>query len=180
MLKRTLLHWQSLLICALLLSGCGYTFPHVYDGPHQAIYMPAWQNKTNKLGLDMKIYQSLARWFQKSPSVSLSREKSGADLILTGEIISIELPSVSWSTIAVVTGTQVNLIVRYSLKDRATGKVLWEVPNKLYSADYSAAAANATLDEEALTKIIDDLSEDIYIGALKKIRKQQQQTKATH
>lgn len=172
--KRILPPWLPLLFCALLLSGCGYSFPHVYDGPHQAIYMPTWQNRTNKLGLDMKIYQSLSRWFQKSPSVRLTKEKNGADLILTGEILTIDLPSVSWSSITQVTGTQVSLVVRYALKDRATGKVLWEVPSKLYTADYSTVTANATLEEEALTKIIDDLSEDIFIGALKKISKQQQ------
>ena len=44
--------------------------------------MPTWQNRTNKLGLDMNIYQSLSRWFQKSEAVDLTKEKSGADLIL--------------------------------------------------------------------------------------------------
>ncbi|MCL1979752.1 MAG: LPS assembly lipoprotein LptE [Proteobacteria bacterium] len=176
--KRALLNWKSLLLCALLLAGCGYTFPHVYEGPHHAIYMPSWQNRTNKLGLDMKIYQSLGRWFQKTASVSLTREATGADLVLTGEILSIDLPSVSWSTINEVTATKVNLIVRYSLKDRATGKVLWEVRDKLYSADYSVSTVSSAADEEALTKIVGDLTEDIYLGALKRIRKQHQQQAA--
>jgi len=175
MLKHIFPHRNILLICALLLSGCGYTFPHVYEGPHRTIYMPTWQNRTNKLGLDMKIYQSLAQWFQKSTAVSLTKEQDRADLVLTGEILSIELPSVSWSNIQEVTGTKVNLFVRYTLKNRATGKVLWEVPKKLYSADYSVSAVSAAVDEEAMTKIISDLSEDIYIGALKRIRKQQAQ-----
>ena len=176
--KRALLDWKLLLLCALLLGGCGYTFPHVYEGPNHAIYMPTWQNRTNKLGLDMKIYQSLARWFQKSSSVSLTKDKAGADLILTGEILSIDLPSVSWDTISEVTGTKVNLIVRYALKDKATGKALWEVRDKLYSAHYSVSTVSSAADEEALAKIIDDLAEDIYIGALKKIRKQQFQQRA--
>ncbi|WP_028318003.1 LPS assembly lipoprotein LptE [Desulfobulbus elongatus] len=175
MLKHTLPGWALLLVGMLLLSGCGYTFPHVYEGPHHSIYMPTWQNRTNKLGLDMKIYQSLSRWFQKSASVDLTKDKGGADLILTGEILSIDLPSVSWSTISEVTGTKVNLVIRYALKDQRTGKVLWEVPAKLYSADYTVSTVSAAADEAALTKIIDDLSEDIYLGALRRIRKQQQQ-----
>lgn len=158
----------------LMLNGCGYTFPHVYDGPHRTIYMPAWKNRTNKLGVDMKIYQSLSRWFQKSSSVALTRDNGTTDLILTGEIISIDLPSVSWNSISEVTGTKVNLVIRYALKDQKSGKVIWEVPNKLYSADYSGATASAAADDEALTKITDDLSEEIYLGALKRIRKQQQ------
>ena len=178
LLKRALSDWKLWLLCALLLNNYNYTFPHVYEGPNHAIYMPTWQNRTNKLGLDMKIYQSLAHWFQKSSSVSLTKEKAGADLILTGEILSIDLPSVSWTTFSEATGTKVSIVVRYALKEKATGKVLWEVRSKLYSADYSVSMVSSAADEDALTKIIDDLAEDIYIGALKKIRKQQIQQQA--
>jgi len=175
MLKTGRNGWGLVLLCLLVLNGCGYYFPHVYEGAHRVIYMPTWHNRTNKLELDMKIYQSLSRWFQKSEAVDLTKEKSGADLALTGEILSIDLPSVSWNTVSEVTGTKVNLHVRFALKDLRSGKVLWEVPNKLYTADYSVQLAAVAAEDEALTKIIDDLSEDIYLGALNKIRKQQQQ-----
>lgn len=175
MLKTRRYGWGLVLLCMLVLGGCGYYFPHVYEGPHRSIYMPTWQNRTNKLGLDMKIYQSLSHWFQKSEAVNLTKEKSGADLILAGEILSIDLPSVSWENISTATGTQVNLYVRYVLKDNNSGKILWEVPNKLYTADYTVKTATIAADDEALAKIIDDLSEDIYLGALNKIRKQHTQ-----
>jgi len=175
MVKTATWSWGAALLCAFLLGGCGYYFPHVYEGQHRVIYMPTWQNRTNKLGLDMKIYQSLSRWFQKSESVDLTKEKSGADLILVGEILSIDLPTVSWNTISDATGTKVNLHVRYALKDVQSGKMIWEVPGKLYSADYTVSSATTAADDVALAKIIDDLSEDIYLGALNKIRKQQKQ-----
>ena len=60
-----------LLIALLAFAGCGYYFPHVYDGPEQVVYMPDWENRTSKLGLDNRIYQVLARWFQKSEAVQL-------------------------------------------------------------------------------------------------------------
>ena len=50
---------------AVFSGGCGYYFPHVYEGPARTIYIPNWQNRTSQLGLDAKIYQSLSRWFQK-------------------------------------------------------------------------------------------------------------------
>lgn len=171
--------WSVALLFILFLQGCGYYFPHVYEGAHRVIYVPTWQNRTNKLGLDMRIYQSLSRWFQKSESVTLTKEKSGADLVLAGEILSIDLPSVSWNTISESTSTKVNLYVRYVLKDQKSGKILWEVPNKLYTADYTVPTSTLGADDEALVKIIDDMSEDIYLGALNRIRKQHnQQTQA--
>ena len=168
------------LICTLLLGGCGYYSPNAYTGAHRVIYMPTWQNRTNKLGLDMNIYQSLSRWFQKSEAVDLTKEKSGADLILAGEILSIDLPSVSWNASSESTITMVRLHVRYVLKDSKSGKILWEVPNKLYTADNTARTAASTTDDEALAKIINDMSEDIYLGTLSKIRKQQKQMQSAN
>ena len=164
--------WGVVLFCALLLSGCGYYFPHVYEGPARVVYMPTWKNRTSKLGLDNKIYQSLAHWFQKSEKVALTKDKTKADLILAGEIISIDLPSISWDGVSTATGTKVRLIVRYVLKDLTTGAILWEVPNKLYTSDYTVKTANVTADDEALTTIIDEMSEHLYLGTLNKIRKQ--------
>lgn len=175
MLKTKTLGWSLVLCCALVFSGCGYYFPHVYEGAHRVVYMQTWKNRTNKLGLDMKIYQSLSRWFQKTEAVDLTKEKSGADLILAGEILSIDLPSVSWNSVSDATGTKVQLYVRYALKDLKTGKILWEVPNKLYTADYTVQTATSAADDEALSKIIDDMSEHIYLGVLNKLRKQQTQ-----
>ena len=180
MLKTKTLGWGLVLCCALVFSGCGYYFPHVYEGAHRVVYMQTWKNRTNKLGLDMKIYQSLSRWFQKTEAVDLTKEKSGADLILAGEILSIDLPSVSWNSVSDATGTKVQLYVRYALKDLKTGKILWEVPNKLYTADYTVQTATSAADDEALSKIIDDMSEHIYLGVLKKIRKQQTQAQPTN
>jgi hypothetical protein len=162
-------------LLTLILSGCGYYFPHVYSGPAHVVYMPNWKNRTNKLGLDNNIYQSLARWFQKSQAIDLTKDKTKADLTLSGEIISIDLPSVSWDGVSDATSTKVKLTVRYSLKDIKTGVVLWDVSGKLYTADYSVKTASAVSDDQAIGQIIEDLSEDIYIGTLSKIRKQQQQ-----
>ena len=79
----------------------------------------------------MTIYQSLSRWFQKTQAVDLTKEQIGADYILSGEILAIDLPTVSWDTNSDATGTKVKLYVRYSLKDRRSGEILWEENNRL-------------------------------------------------
>lgn len=175
MLNTKSLRRSVILFCLLLLSGCGYYFPHVYNGPTHIIYMQTWQNRTSKLGLDNKIYQSLAHWFQKSEKVILTKEKTQADLILAGEITSISLPSVSWVNVSNATVTKVQIVVRYVLKDLKTGKIIWEVPSKLYTADYAAQTVDSTADDGALAKILDEMSENIYLGTLQKIRKQDMQ-----
>jgi hypothetical protein len=159
---------------AVFTGGCGYYFPHVYDGPKKTIYMPQWKNRTSQLGFDAKIYQSLSRWFQKSNSIELTKNREDADLILAGEIVSIDLNSVSWSADARSTTTKVVFKVRYVLKDIKSDKILWEVPIETWTEAYSAEGGSTLMagnEREALERILTDISERIFLGTIDKIRR---------
>lgn len=164
-----------LLTAGLITGGCGYYFPHVYEGPDRTIYMPNWKNRTSQLGLDSKIYQSLSRWFQKSKNIVLTKDKEEADLILAGEIIDIALPSVAWDGDARSTQVKVRLHVRYVLKDLRTDEIIWEVPGEMWTEEYATEGGSAKMadnEREALTQILTDMSEQIYLGTLDKLRKE--------
>ncbi|MDW7771801.1 MAG: LPS assembly lipoprotein LptE [Desulfobulbaceae bacterium] len=171
-LSRTVL---ILCVCfGLLVGGCGYYFPHVYDGPAKTIYMPNWKNRTSQLGLDAEIYQTLARWFQKTDAISLTKNREEADMILAGEIVNIDLPSVSWDADARTREAKVVLVVRYILKDIHTDEILWEVPREVRTEAYPTSGGAGVMAEEerqALDQIITDMSERIYIGTLNKLRR---------
>jgi len=154
-----------------MLGGCGYYFPNIYDGPEKSVYMPNWKNRTDKLGIDSLMYQSLSSWFQKSPAIRITKEKNNADLILAGEITYIDLPSVAWDGNARSTGTKVQLILRYVLKDLKSNDIIWEVPRDVWTEDVSAINESADTEDEALKVIVDDISEKIYLGTLNKLRK---------
>ena len=155
----------------VLLGGCGYYFPHVYDGPEKAVYMPNWKNRTDKLGIDNVMYQTLSIWFQKSDAIRITKKKETADLILAGEVTYIDLPSIAWNDTARTTDVKVKLGVRYVLKDLKTGKILWEVPNDVWTEDYNTLNQTADNEDEALAQIIDDIAEKIYLGTLNRLRK---------
>ncbi len=157
-----------------MVAGCGYYFPNVYNGPERSVYMPNWKNRTDKLGIDAFMYQSLSRWFQKSDAINLTKEKGGADLILAGEIISIYLPSVSWNDDARTTDVKVELTLRYVLQDLQTGDILWEVPNDIWTEDYNTLNESADSEDEAIKQILDEISEKIYLGTLDKLRRMNQ------
>jgi hypothetical protein len=154
-----------------LLGGCGYYFPHIYDGPERSVYMPNWKNRTDKLGLDAVMYQSISFWFQKSKAIRITKKKETADLILAGEITYIDLPSVAWDGNARATDIKVELALRYMLKDLKSGKILWEVPNERWTEDFNTLTLQAETEDEALKQIIDDISQKIYLGTLEKLRK---------
>lgn len=155
----------------LLLGGCtGYYFPNVYDGPEVSIYMPTWGNRTDKLGIDSTMYNSLSLWFLKSDKISLTKKQEGADLILAGEIISIHLPSIGWSSAARTTDVKVQLTLRYVLKDLKSGKILWEAPQEVWTEDYNTLVQRASSEDEAVGHILDDVAEKIYLGTISRIR----------
>ena len=155
----------------LFLGGCGYYFPNVYTGPEMRVYMANWQNRTDKLGIDNAMYQSLSSWFQKSEKIHLTKDRTGADLKLAGEIISIDLPGIGWNTDAQTTDIKVELRLRYVLMNLKTGKILWEVPNDIWTENYNTLTDRADTEDEAVEEILDEISEKIYLGTLAKIRK---------
>lgn len=157
------------LLVGFILASCGYHNPYVYSGPDRDLYIANWHNRTNDLLLDAKIYQSLTRWYQKSGSINVTKQKEGAQLILAGEIISIDLPSLSYGTSNDATEVKVLLTVRYILKDLQSGKVLLEVGNETWTEEYKVGASsseNSDNETKALEIVIDDLSEKIYIKTL--------------
>jgi len=160
-----------------LLGGCGYYFPHIYEGPGVTVYLPEWKNRTNQLDIDTKMYRALSGWFQKSKSIRTTKKPANADLALAGEIISLELPSAAWDENSVANVVKVRLKVRYVLKDLRTNEILWEEPGKLWSEESSSSANVLSVENEqaALNKIIDDIAQRLYIGTLDRIRKQNQQ-----
>jgi len=168
--------WQFivLLIVTAVVTACGYHNPNVYNGPSKTIYMTEWKNRTSELGLDSQIYRSLTRWFQKTAALDTVRTKEGADLILAGEIISLELPSLAYGENSVTSQVKVILRVRYILKDLASKKIVIEVPNEYWTEEYLVSKNSSTnLDNEqkALETIIEDLSRRIYQRTISEIPK---------
>ena len=105
------------------------------------------------------------RWYQKSSSISVVRKKDGADLILAGEIVSIDLPSLSYGIDNTATEVKARLRVRYILKEVSTNTIILEVPEETWTEAYLIGANSTDLidnEEEALNRIIENLSQKIY------------------
>ena len=156
------------------MAGCGYHNPYVYTGPEKVIYIMDWKNRTSELGLDADIYKSLIRWFQKSRSIKTTKKRDGADLILAGEIVSIDIPSLSYGSSNTTTEVKVRLKVRYILKDLASDKVLLEDPGRVWTQSYLVGASTAeTRDNQdaAIDTIINDISQKIYQRTLVELPK---------
>lgn len=162
-----------LTLFAITLGGCGYHNANVYSGEDRHVFLSEWRNRTSKLSLSSDMYRSLIQWFQKSSSLKNVKNKEEADLILAGEIISIDLPSLSY-TDRTTSEVKVKLRVRYVMYDVLTNEILFEVPSELWTEEYtpiSTSSASPERENEALATIVDDLSKKIYQQTLRSLRK---------
>ncbi|MFW2366756.1 MAG: LPS assembly lipoprotein LptE [Desulforhopalus sp.] len=171
---QTIRQYIPIVVLLFLVVACGYRNPNVYSGPDKTIYITEWKNRTNQLGLNSEIYRSLTRWFQKSSSISTSRKKEGADIILAGEIVSLELPSLSYGVDNIATEVKLRLRVRYIIKEISTNKILLEVPDETWTEAYlisSTSKGTTDNEKEAIDVIIEDLSQKIYQRTLVELPK---------
>ncbi|MFH0781052.1 MAG: LptE family protein [Pseudomonadota bacterium] len=162
---KTVYRLFPLIVIACVIAACGYRNPNIYNGPHKNIYITEWKNRTSELSLDAKLYRSMTSWFQKSSSISTVRQKEGADLILAGEVVSLELPSLSYGANSITSEVKVRLRVRYIVKEIATNNILLEIPDQTWEESYISSTNSSTnMDNEtkALDKIIEDMSQKIY------------------
>ena len=173
-MKQILRLMVVLIVAGTMLSSCGYHNPYVYSGPERTIYATTWKNRTQVLLLDSKIYQSLIKWYQKSGSLKISKQKEGADFILAGEIISIDLPSLTYGAANTASEVNIKLKVRYILKDLNSGATLIEQPSETWTEEYKVSTSSAQTknnENEALAIIIDELSQKIYQRSLMEFAK---------
>jgi len=97
------------------------------------------------------------------------RSKEDADLILGGEIVSIDIPSLSYGENNITREVNLNLRVRYVLKDLKTGTILFQMPSEQRTEEYVVTNDNtrdAANESVALATILDELSQDIYTRTL--------------
>lgn len=152
-----------------LFFSCGYYNPYVSQGPAKTIYIATWKNRTNELQLGTEIYQSLLSWYQRNPMIRVVRNRDAADLVLGGEIVSIDTPSLSYGTNNITREVDLNLQVRYVLKDIKGDTLLFQQPGELRKEEYIVTNDNSTDSTNksaALSIIIDEMSQDIYTRTL--------------
>jgi len=172
---KLIIRWILVLsVITVFLAGCGYRNPYVYSGPDKSIYVTNWKNRTSDQQLDAKMYQELLKWYQKSRSLKVTKTKEGADFILAGEIISMNVPSLAFDATNTASDVKLTLKVRYIFKDLETGSALIEIPAETWRQSYTitsdAAETRDNLDE-AMDIIIEDIAQKIYQRSLVEISK---------
>ena len=130
-------HGILLLICASVWVGCGYRFdvegpgPRIGGGadredgrPVVRLVMGEFINRTFQSNLEVKYASYIRQELTAVGGAKVMLEGRQADFLLKGEIVSIETPSLTFTTSQTREG-RVNVVVRVTVEDRRTGRLVW-------------------------------------------------------
>ncbi len=162
---------RLLILFVLVLCGCGYHHPAVRlnDSGDLAIFAGAWENRTNELALSGMLLQKTADWLQQSPQFRLEADPELAEYQLSGTIEAVNYPATAYDSSDRATTQRAWVKVTYRLRDRATGKLLWEINDDARERNFQTgkdALLQKSSKEEALAVIADELAERIYLKVL--------------
>lgn len=120
----------------LLMAGCGYRFsvegmgPRIGGGAVQAsgplvpLIIRDFLNRTFHSNLEFKYTKYMRQEFAASSGANVVYEDGQADFVMKGEIVSVNVPTVTFSTTQAREG-RVNVVVKVTVEDRSTGRIVW-------------------------------------------------------
>lgn len=128
------------LVPALVLSvlaGCGYQFrvegagptigvadPAAAQGPAPRLVIRTLVNRSFEPNLEIRYTNYLRYEFSSGSGAHVVPDSEAADLILTGEILSVAAPTLSFSQTS-TTESRTEVVVRVSVEDARTKKMVW-------------------------------------------------------
>ena len=125
------------LMLLVVLPGCGYQFsvegpgPRIGGGPDLQKEGPLVRlvirdllNRTFQSNLEFAYTRYMRQEFAVSSGAQVVAEDAQADYVMTGEIASVTIPSLTFSA-GQTRERRVNVVVRITVAHRQTGKSLW-------------------------------------------------------
>jgi len=145
--------WAWCLVILLLMpAGCGYrpvgsepAPPGGKEPPTLAV--PLFRNRSTEVNLEALFANALTETLAQSRTWRLTPREENADLVLEGEVTSVEYASVAFFDINQSLVRRVTIRVDLTLKQRGSGKVLWK-EREVLTDDYPVEQRNYLIGEQ--------------------------------
>lgn len=154
-------------LSAGLMSGCGYRFAERSEAlPSwiQTVYVAPFTNKSNEFQLSSWITEDLRREFLRGGALRLA-ERDEADVIIEGEVRKVEVSGLSFLAYDKAVERRINVECMVRMKDRQTGRILWQTANLVRDEGFLTGRDNMESDalkSDASRKLSRYMAELIY------------------
>jgi hypothetical protein len=118
-----------------LISGCGYTTKPLISRNINSIYIPIFENKTFRKGLEFDLTNAVKNEIMSNTKLRIAT-KDNADTILTGEIQKVTESMLSSNVEDNIVESRVTMYVDIKLVDSRTGRTLIEKKDLKRSAEF--------------------------------------------
>lgn len=166
------LRLSLLLPLIALLAGCGYHVGGKADllpKSIQTIAIGPFGNTSIRYKLNDKLPAAIAEEFIARTRYRIVNDPTTADAILDGGITSYSSSPVIIAGAGQATSVQVSVVATVTLKERATGRVLYNRPNFGLTQNYEISTRPDKYFDESeftLTRICRDMARSIVSGVL--------------
>lgn len=146
--------WAALITAlAATLTSCGYHMGGRADlipNTIHTIAVPAFNNSTTRYKLTDQLPQAIAREFITRTRYRVTSDTETADAVLDGTVLGYNsLPTVFDPATGRASAVELRVVMRISLRERASGKVLYDRPNFEVRERYQISIDPAAFFEES-------------------------------
>jgi hypothetical protein len=136
----------------------------------KTIAIPPFDNLTTRYKLTERLASSLTREFITRTRYQVVHEPGQADALLKGAIMNyFSFPTVFDSATGRASGVQISVILRLSLMERQTGRVLFTRPSMEFKQRYEISVDQSAYFEESdigLERLSHDVSRSVVSAML--------------
>jgi len=163
------------LLCLLLLAGCGYQFrvegagPTIGGGAPEASSVPpprvtirTLRNATFEPNLETRYTNYLRHEFSSGSGAQVVPEGEAADLVLSGDILSVVLPTLSFTQTTTLE-TRAEVVIAVRVEETRTKRLVWSHLAKGQAEFYVTTDLqfNRVLQNRALEQAGQYIAEDL-------------------
>ena len=155
---------------AVTLTACGYHFAGSGDFPAgvSRVFIPILENRSAETGAESILTNDLIYEFTRSRKESLAQDRSSADGILTGTIVSLSVENIARATVSTAVERRVTGTLRLRL-EALDGRLLWASGNLVEQQAYLVAAGNTTATERNKAAAVATVSRKLAESAFNRL-----------
>jgi TolB-like protein len=162
------------LAAAIVLSaGCGYKLAGTgtfLPKNIKAVAVAPFENKTARPEIEVRVTEAVARELSRHGGMKIVTDKTQADAYLEGVVTDFRTTPVQFSSDGRATRLETTVVLRSSLRDLASGEILWSQANLVFRDQYDVQQQQAdyfdlettaldTLAQGAARALVDSITE---------------------
>ena len=157
-------------LSVLLLTACGYHFAGSGSFPAgvSRVFITILENRSAETGAESIFTNDLIYEFTRNRKESLVQERSSADAILTGAIVSLSVENISRSTVSTAVERRVTGTMNLRLES-SDGRILWSSGNIVERQAYAVVNGNKTATDQNKSDAIAVLSSKLAESAFNRL-----------